>query len=82
VCECAAVPRRARIQGAWTCVSLNSKLASNKEAEVIKKKEKKKKEGVGRGVPAKVEVQATIIMVARSSCTWVKFEGSGFRVEG
>ena len=31
--NCEAVPRRARIQGAWTCVSLNSRLESNKEEE-------------------------------------------------
>ena len=30
---CAAVPRRARIQGAWPCVSLNSRLESNEEEE-------------------------------------------------
>ena len=27
--KCEAVPRRARIEGAWTCVSLNSRLQSN-----------------------------------------------------
>jgi len=31
--KCAAVPRRARIEGSKTCVSLNSRLESNKEEE-------------------------------------------------
>ena len=31
--ECEAVSRRARLSGAWTCVSLNSRLGSNKEEE-------------------------------------------------
>ena len=31
--KCAAVPRRARIQGSWTYVSLNFRLESNKEEE-------------------------------------------------
>jgi len=31
--KCAAVPRRARIQGSQTFVSLNSRLESNKEEE-------------------------------------------------
>jgi len=31
--KCAVVPRRARIEGAWTCVSLDSRLDSNKEQE-------------------------------------------------
>ena len=31
--KCAAVPRRARIEGSWTFVSLNSRLESNEEEE-------------------------------------------------
>ena len=31
--KCAAVPRRARIEGSKTCVSPNSRLESNKEEE-------------------------------------------------
>ena len=31
--KCEAVPRRARIQGSWTFVSLNSRRASKKEEE-------------------------------------------------
>ena len=31
--KCAAVPRRARIQGSWTFVSLTSRLESNKEED-------------------------------------------------
>jgi len=31
--DCEAVPRRTRIQGASTCVSLNSRLESNQEEE-------------------------------------------------
>ena len=31
--RCAAVPRRAHIQGSWICVLLNSRLESNKEEE-------------------------------------------------
>ena len=31
--ECAAVPRSARIEGSWTFLLLNSRLASNKEEE-------------------------------------------------
>jgi len=31
--KCAAVPRRARMQGAWTFVSFNSKIESDKEQE-------------------------------------------------
>jgi hypothetical protein len=31
--KCEAVPRTARIEGPWTCVSLNSRLESNKEEE-------------------------------------------------
>ena len=31
--QCAAVPRRARFEGSWTLVSLNSRLASSKEKE-------------------------------------------------
>ena len=31
--KCAAVPRRARIQGSWSCVSFSSRLESNKEGE-------------------------------------------------
>ena len=34
--KCAVVPRRARIQGAQTCVSLNSRLESNKEEETTR----------------------------------------------
>jgi len=38
--KCAAIPRRARIQGSWTCVSLNSRLESNKERRRRKMGEK------------------------------------------
>ena len=33
--KCEAVPRRARIQGSYTCVSLNSGLESNEEEEMM-----------------------------------------------
>ena len=33
--NCEAVPRRARIQGSWTFVSLNYRLESNREEEKI-----------------------------------------------
>ena len=36
--KCEAVPRRARIWGSWTCVSLHSRLESNKEEETTLKR--------------------------------------------
>jgi len=35
--KCEAVPRRARIEGSYTCASLNSRLESNKEEVTLRR---------------------------------------------
>ena len=55
-----AVPRRARIHGSYTFVSLNSRLESNKEGGKEEKKRRLEIWGLGSGIKRRRAVRALI----------------------
>ena len=76
--KCAAVPRRARIEGSYTFASLNSRLETNEEEEGKAERDLERKE-----VHCRVLVAVWVLAVHIRPCSvltvkWLRVYGEGF----